>query len=298
MPVTYQRTIKDELIFNSMLLRLTGRPEPWSQYHEHSHPGQKPSLVSFSERQQAMRFLNSTCGGTWDDKMTSWMSDQMKDSLPKTAIACPKSFSDFMEVFGNCIVQDNLFDKMSDLAMEQGRNAAVICLSKIIDYAVGQSNNQGEYKSTFIAEQVIRDLEEVINEPFGEVVETNYGWGSTSGSKCIIVDSSGDSKRKKRITKHQICKEVVRYMKEKAGNDLLEVMCYGRDSKGVFDLQNGRYFNLVDAEHFLCKAYLASGYARGTRSYNSHHLARPFCHPTRTKGLHSTIPGQYLPDKP
>lgn len=49
---------------------------------------------------------------------------------------------------------------------------------------------------------------------------------------------------------------------------------------------NGRPFNLCDAEHYLCKAYIAAEYARGTRAYNSHYLARPHCHPTRSLNLH------------
>ena len=294
MPIKTQ----NDLLFTIILMRMTGRVEAWNQFFHRTKNKAGGTLLSTNEHEDFMRFLNGTCGGTWQDKMTHWISDQMKDSLPKKIISTPGNFLSFVRVIKDLVTGErgggtSLFqDMMHKCKRDSGdmvRNEAVKHLRAVIDLAVASTTDNDKGKTDFIADNVVRDVEEIVDDPFGEVTSTVFGHGSKTGCGFIFLEGSH-----KKITMLQVCEEVKHYMETQVEDDLLGLFGYYKewDDGSIRQILNGRRFNVVDAEHFICKCYIGSAYSRGTRTYNSHHLARPHCHPTRTKGLHTDFHDQ------
>ena len=282
----------DSLLLTTTLYRLTGRPEPWSAYFD-GKACDGASMLQPDECDKFLRFVNATCGGTWDGNMNHWISEQMKRSLPAGVMSCPSNFKDFVTSFKGIVTGrrsrdgKSLFRRLMDVAdaapRHEKRERAVRLLKMMLDSAIASTNTRENSNTMFIAETIVRDMEEVLERPFGEVFTAHFGYGSKTGAGFISLPAS-----REKLTKQKICEDIVAHVNGLTDDDLLGILGYYRDPRhGVRSMLNGREFNVCDAEHWLCKAYLGSAYSRGTRSYNSHHLARPHCHPTRKTGLHT-----------
>jgi hypothetical protein len=77
---------------------------------------------------------------------------------------------------------------------------------------------------------------------------------------------------------------IVHYVHTQATPTELLILGYYKDSKsiGVFNLVNDRNFSGTDAEHILCKGWLAGKYTLGHyRNVRHPQPTKPHCHPIR-----------------
>jgi hypothetical protein len=157
-------------------------------------------------------------------------------------------------------------------------------------------------KPDFIAHQVIADLEEIYDEPFGYPCSTSVriGYGGKQGiAVCRDIFADHFNRKKENNNANPSHNKMAT---EKKTNDLLQCVvselcmyvknkdelsssfatllgCKFRDDGQLIVALNERPVCSVDAEHFMCKLYITLSKTMSVRSSSK----RPSCH---KKGLH------------
>jgi hypothetical protein len=140
-----------------------------------------------------------------------------------------------------------------------------------------RNDNSGNY--SFLAQQVLADVEEFFVDPFGSVDPDAIvaGFGAQKGLEMLI--NGGGAKKL-----GDAVRSIIEYVGDNATETQLKMMGLERCSTSSFvcNRVNGRIFNATDAEHILCKVWVVAkltlGHYRNSRCPKT---AKPHCHPMK-----------------
>jgi hypothetical protein len=281
----------DALLLTSVLLRVTGRPEPWVSFFENDMGWSNKGPALLRTREDVEKFCRHLCsmnGGRWTSKLRNTVSDQMSKSVPEGVTRTPHSFRNFaLSLFG-CI--QGFWQKWSNIISEKdedSRKQVQLALQQALECCPGcTSSDISGGKTLFLAGIVLADLEEIVDEPVGPVRYVHLGYGGKEGYESIYVGGDAGTEEKEH-TINFVLDAIVAYVNNSVDDAILELLGLCRISSGTVVYKiNLRPYSRVDAEHLLCKLYIVSQIARGTRAYNNHRCARPHCHPVLRPYLH------------
>ena len=273
--------------FKAIVLRFTGRIYPHCLYAERC--GKKSWSPDISDIDEYLAFMEKTLPPTEDyreSKITQWISEQHIHSIPDAT----KMFPYFCE-FLRAVVSDltEVVDKMT--SESTSREETVILLSNYLRDCCVSSQRNGNF--IFLSQQIIADVEEIFDFPYGRVLAKGLKPGSGSIQGNNMLKNGG----LKGGSFSSTLSAIVSYFEESASDEELSILGYRRvtdaDKPLVLNVVNGRPFNSTDAEHFLCKCWLIAKYTLPHYTASVQPLSsKPHCHPIR-KGI-STIQFPYM----
>jgi hypothetical protein len=188
-----------------------------------------------------------------ESKITQWISEQHFYSIPDATKMFPY-FCDFLKA-----VVSDLTEVVDQMTSEStSREETVILLSNYLRDCCVSSQRNGNF--IFLSQQIIADVEEIFDFPYGRVLAKGLkpGIGSIQGN--IMLKNGG----LKGGSFSSTLSAIVSYFEESASDEELSILGYRRvtdaDKPLVLNVVNGRPFNSTDAEHFLCKCWLIAKY--------------------------------------
>jgi hypothetical protein len=131
-----------------------------------------------------------------------------------------------------------------------------------------------------LAQLILADVEELFVDPFGPVVSDAVIAGPGGGAGHIMFRKGGGP-----TSLSDALEAIIEYMTKEAHPIWLQLVGYQKTPQGdVVNILNGRPFNATDAEHFLCKAWVAAKLTLGHyRNSLRPQSTKPHCHPMMQK---------------
>jgi hypothetical protein len=142
-------------------------------------------------------------------------------------------------------------------------------------------------KCKWLAHQIIADIEEMFEDPFGPVTPDSIevGIGSKQGlaicygsmSRYIEDENSSTSDRLSNTLIHVLS---ILQQDSREGMLFRTIFCVRKESVGnrIVIALNGRALNETDAEHFLCKVYIGASKCLSSRSSSAHPISNKAGH--------------------
>jgi hypothetical protein len=179
---------------------------------------------------------------------------------------------------------------LTDLSQSNDRKTAISCLRNALSILLDKhkthlyERNTNPQKMAFLSHQIVADLEEIYDDPFGAVTLDSLvpGLGSVEGLKvCSKLEKAGrlDSIQSiyMSIRNELSVDDHLAYNRRSA---LGMRLCNQKDTLMV--TLNERPFSIVDVEHMLCKVYIGIAKTLPGRSNTKRpHTSKPWLHPLR-----------------
>jgi hypothetical protein len=268
------RSIFEDSLVGSILLRITGRVQPFHAWHEFrlkmggTLPQGTIPPVTLPSKKDIPSFLDFVTRSCTDHighprTMAGWTSKQFASSIPRYC-RHPTTFTIFVHV-----VRDSLSNTIDDLlaiaskatkAMSQSsrnsptfdeedtRESARLSIKSLIEKSLPTDDRKG---TNFISRQIVLDLEEVWDLLFGCPRLVQPGYGGTQGFS-LLSPSAGSHDQTITGRAKEMLAEID---KSWTTADLSMMGLEKRDGcSGVFVRLNGRPFTMEDAEHPACGA--------------------------------------------
>ena len=264
-----------QITFKAIVLRFTGRLLPHSLYAKKC--GKKTWCPGVTDVEEYLAFMKKTLPPTNDNGSISlWLSEQHLHSIPLST----KNFG-FFSRFLRAVVLLLPDVVMQMMSVTNTREQAVILLGDLLKSCCVSSKQDGNL--VFLAQQIVADVEEIIDFPYGPV--TAEGMKSGSGScQGYEMMRNGDLTT---ADFSKVLSSVVSYFEQRCSDEDLMILGYRRvrDVNPIVMLRNvvnGRPFNYTDAEHFLCKGWIIAKYTFPQNTASVQPISsRPHCHPIK-----------------
>ena len=267
------------LLFRATLLRMTGRAQRFSVYQKfmkdvrNETVSQLPDLWSPGEVEFFTSFVKSEIGPN-HKSMSSWISDQHKNQVPKQLRADVDTFVRFVTLLSQAISPKiELLFQLS--AQPSSRLPVTRCdFLSFINETIRECVAADEDDVAFVAQAVMLDLEEMYCGIFPEPTledEPNMIGGPGCKQGVEIIKNSGDADTRASAVK-MLLSEFNSQPEE-------YLRCFGAKKNKGEDFArwsiNDRPLNIFDMEHFLCKVqteYLETSF---TPTHYLHPLLTP-----------------------
>jgi len=164
------------------------------------------------------------------------------------------------------------------------RSEAVEALKTLLMRASGSSatSKAANKRAAFLASMVLADLEEVFDQPFGEVTEDSIfsGPGGKDGKKFLREGGMTEKER----TLENILNEVSgKLLKSKSGKQICDALGLSCENGELRWILNGRKLNMVDMEHWCCKLHIGIHMSYCTRNDSDQPIPhKHYCTPAKT----------------
>jgi hypothetical protein len=269
--IKYVPELKQDLInftFQATLLRFTGRV---SHFRTYSHFTSAKEMIPIPS--QLTSFLNFV-ELTVKQKCTmgQWFSLQHRSCIPRPMEYFPGFKSAFQVIAAEILHIVQLMLEQQQL----NRAGAIKLLTKFLQ----DSCDEGTYnKLQWMAQQIVADVDEVFEYPFGLPVATDIqpGHGSAIGHSflCVAEGNHTFSEGIQRMIDHIQNGEHPKPLLDMKG------LCT-QDGGIVVHKINGRPYDATDPEHEYCKGYHVGKLNFGQYSGSRYpRLTKPWCHPVK-----------------
>ena len=283
-----------EMLFTTILFKVTGRVDRWESLQEHLNrttvhrmgttlaPEQLPDILDY---------IRSTVDATNRlSSISAWTGDQFKESIPEDCRTSFVRLAGFMR--GVAAGIDDLADGLIQivaLTPEEVRypNRRESAVSLVTDFLTQNLSGANVGRPNFIAHHVISEIEEIFRDIFGKVVTVPVGHGGQQGLKAVHIDSTARERIPAGTVKGlEAAAVVLDYIQNQCADEILLPICWFRDPSGVVrNMVNERELNIGDSEHVACKIYIGISRTRGTRAHNRPRSVAACNYPFRFKFL-------------
>jgi hypothetical protein len=252
-----------EMAFQIILLRFTGRVGRYEEYnlYQQTLPPKSgkvigrlipfredlPNFWEYMEKRQQQRKGKSGVA-----TLSGWVSRQHDGVIPHDLRMNIYKFMRFLSD-----VADKTGDTIRRIRQSScmERVSVVQLIEEMIRNSLVHASVEKIGNLYWIAHAVVADLEEFIDDPFGDVSSSSVPKGPYSINGHRIINNGLN--KIERITFECCLERLVKCVIYDTHSDLLQVMGYKKQTQNtVINVVNGRPFNCSDAEHFLCKAWL------------------------------------------
>jgi hypothetical protein len=165
---------------------------------------------------------------------------------------------------------------------KRGRKGCIDHIQQLLTDAINSATLKDAGNINWMASMVVADMEEFFDNPFGSVDCFSVFVGSGSKNGFDMVSSKKEGAK---TAFSDVLDEIVSHVRTGVTDpNYLTCMGYAFTNSDVVNMVNGRPFNVVDAEHFLCKAWIMAKYTMCPyRNYKKHpNQCNAFTHPSRT----------------
>jgi hypothetical protein len=135
----------------------------------------------------------------------------------------------------------------------------------------------------WMAHLAISDLEEFVVDPFGMVHNLSIPEGKYSREGLDMANRALDT----RIEYGECLDRIVCYIRANTPVEHLKVLGYYKVDNVVLNVVNKRPFSCVDAEHFLCKAWIISRLTFGNSQLSTTYPKQCSAHTHPSRVLHN-----------
>jgi hypothetical protein len=279
------QTLSD-MLFQIILLRFTGRIYCFEQYHEWN------SAIAFGEercsrripfREDCPHFLEFVRVHMMQHKTTTleaWVSKQHDGQIAADLKKNYEQFGTFLKTVSTIIEETVNTMRRTVASNPDAKGNRLRCtaiLQKMIERAMESSavHNYGGVK--WMAYISVCDLEEFVLEPFGPIDSSMIPIGVYSQRGHEMVKRGSNNS----LTYQNCLDQIVSYVHHKISDKHLQVLGYERNGDDILNVVNARLFSAVDAEHFLCKAWIITKLTFGSSNLSDYpHLCSAHTHPS------------------
>jgi hypothetical protein len=279
--VRLNTAITRDFLFAAILNRFTGRQGVFSAHRRLFPDRQLYSLPRISELASFLEFVEINEG------LPKLFSPQHVDQIPKDIQQNIVVFKGFTrDVANGCQGLASQLQQFSNNRLD-----AVNCMVDYLmdafrknrTYMLDRDNTILRKRFRFLSHQIIADIEEVYDNPYGEVSAESvmYGPGSTYGRRVCVGESLSDDDYYSGVLRHlEGDGDSSQSFRKMLGCLLTE------DGRVVVGL-NLRPLCLTDLEHWFCKVYIGAAKTLPGRSDTIHPASsKPGHHPTLVNQLH------------
>ena len=178
-------------IFMSTAWRVTGRVNSVAVYRSWS--GKQGWMPGPDGVEDFLQFVDSVCDYSCDESMRHFRSAQHEESI-MSPLAFRKGIRHFLTEFAGQVK-----DLAETMITSGSRREALVNLAGAFHRCtIGDDTEKNTVNCIWIAGEVLADVEEVFNDPFGEVTSDSIprGTGSKAGMKYIQTQKEGNGKPK------------------------------------------------------------------------------------------------------
>jgi hypothetical protein len=304
-------------LLGSIVLRTTGRVQPFYDWHvwrqnvplsSSSDTFPPVTLPSECDMDSFLDFVTRSCTDRQGHPgpMTGWTSMQFASSIPTACrhsgsfiqfassvlMHLPSTITELLVISGEVSSQSVLSTKASLATVSScPRERARFCIKSLIDGGLSSSDREGTH---FISRQVLLDLEELWDLPFGPPSIVRPGYGGGQGLRLLKRQhgSTGTPPTDTVLSCHFFS-----YMENRSSADELVMMGLERSvsgNDGIFVTFNGRRCTMEDAEHAACSAlYSAVANTLPNRYCSAPSPGSPHCHPHQFFSGHRCLSDRY-----
>jgi hypothetical protein len=253
-----------EMLFQAVLLRYTGRTYCFEEYYhfcmdvnskrDTKYRTLETRRIPFrDECSKFLQFVQLHMLHKKTKQLGGWISHQHDGAIANDVKTSYKTFCAFLENISTNI--GSTVSRMLSIARKKTTNGRSLCiteLQKLLEMAMKRSSVRHYGRVKWMAYVSVCDIEEFVLDPFGEIDETSIPEGiySVEGHDMINRGLSV------RITYQECLKQIVSYVYNSLPVSNLSVLGYEKEINAVMSMANRRPFSAVDAEHFLCKAWI------------------------------------------
>jgi hypothetical protein len=270
------------MMFQTIILRFTGRIYRFEQYHQYVQNLQSNTDVQSNEliplcnqSQQFLDYIELSLQSTKKLSMMSWVSRQHDGAIAPHLIKNFANFRVFVETLAERmkdVIEKILLEKHTHT--DNQRDWCINQIRQLLELAMECRRAHNSYGHVlWMAYLSICDIEEFVINPFGDIDNTSVVLGSYSS---LGIDMLNGGKSQSNKFHRDYLQDIVSCINDEIPEGHLEVLGYQKidDRTGVVNIVNGRPFCAVDAEHFLCKAWLIAKSTFANSLVSNH---RKFC---------------------
>ena len=290
----------DESLIFSVLLRVTGRVSPILDFYQwnssmNEEKRQVPYVIGRQELPVYITFLRLNLND--DDKVTQLQGKQMKGAIPSRLQVLGGLLDFFEDLQGSDF--KSTADRMWQLSQADShdhpspmegsiREEAVRVINGFFSkyYDIG-TDTSIKRSCTFLASQVVADLEEITRDPFGPVVQVHSGSGAEEGLKHIrrALDPKKDLSGKGSVDNRTLEAMLSYFQHDSYVTDEL-LACQGLylqpDGEEIVISLTGRPVTLKEMESLACEVvHRVHEAVGGTRSISQAQHSATFAWPIR-----------------
>jgi hypothetical protein len=272
-----------DIIFQIIVLRYTGRICRFEEYRQTlmnmHNPSPQKLITGLPTRAHLTTFLDYvrlSIDASDKDTMSDWISKQHDGAIPKHFQNNFHSFSRFFEYVASNL--EKTINRMRDLPQGMNRNKCILHLDELLTKALSNGGNSEHGHVAWMSHAIIADLEEFVVDPFGPVVPDSVAKGNYSQKGHDMVNR----RLNRRVTYVDCLQMIVLYIHTNTPPEHVNVLGFNKVGEQVNNIVNNRPFNAVDAEHFLCKAWLITKLTFGPSRISKYpRLCNAHTHPSR-----------------
>jgi hypothetical protein len=189
------------------------------------------------------------------NQMSDWVSKQHDGSVSPD---CVRNFATFARFLKNVsykletTIENMRSIRQIDVDDKTQREKCVGVLEGMLAQSLYECGAQKFGRVKWIAHLAVSDLEEFVIDPFDKVRDSSIAEGKYSQEGLDMVNRALAN----RINYGECLGMIVSYIHGNTPMEHLRVLGYDKIDNVVFNIVNERQFSAVDAEHFLCKAWI------------------------------------------
>jgi hypothetical protein len=257
--------VLEEMFFQIIIFRYTGRVYRYEQYRKYYSKfyGNKESerrpcfggIPRRCEHQFFLKYVELDLVANNATTLTRWVSKQHDGSISYDLRQKYHKFDRFVRyVAGN--ISSTVFSMMSEIAHANSdngmRSSCVQAIGEFLHDAMEHGSVRNFGRINWMAHSIISDLEEFVVDPFGNVSGCLIPPGNYSQLGYEMVNRAA---REKMLFMDTI-QAINTHIHHNTPEECLNVLGLKKLGGDVVNIVNERPFSDVDAEHYLCKAWL------------------------------------------
>jgi hypothetical protein len=213
--------------------------------------------------------------------MSDWISKQHDGAISPDCVRNFVTFGRFLKyIVYNLESTIELMRsvKINEMENSTHREKCVDMLEQMITQALKDAGASKFGLARWMAHVSISDMEEFVVDPFGTVHTLSVPEGKYSREGLDMVNRA----LKTRLTYVECLDRIVLYINANTPMEHLRVLGYDKVDNVVLNVVNKRPFSGVDAEHFLCKAWIIARLTFGNSQLSSYpNQCSAHTHPSR-----------------
>jgi hypothetical protein len=274
-----------EMMFQTILLRYTGRVYCFEEYrlflteNTSSTEGRhKRGLPLCEECDSFLDYVKIHMKCKKRSGLNGWMSKQHYGAIANDLKDCYKSFRAFVQNIAKNIghTVQHMMTHVNTATSGQ-RALAIGDLQSLLEDSMqfGSVHDYGRVK--WMSYIIICDIEEFLVDPFGIIDDSTIAKGNYSLHGHDMINRANET----RVPFPRCINDIVSYVYHKTPEQHLRILGFGKTDDAVHNIVNGRPFSGVDAEHFLCKAWIVASSTFGNSRLSKYpRLCNAHTHPS------------------
>jgi hypothetical protein len=298
--------IMEDMLFQIILLRFTGRVYRFEQYRKFktakycSDQGDRiqcyAGIPGWSNNKFFLNFVRMDLEINKAKSMSRWVSRQHDGAISFDLRNNFSKFYRFIEYIAlniSAAMRELFPTGLISIPEQQNRRGfSQSIIEKLIKEAMDNGSIGKLGRIQWMANAIISDMEEFVVEPFGALDASTIPLGNYSQQGHEMLNRAEDET----ISFHEAVQKIALFVCNKTPDKHLNILGFRKIDGRVVNIVNNRPFCAVDSEHFLCKAWLIAKFTFGhnrickyPRQCNNYTHPSPVIHQLEMKAIDDSM---------